>query len=56
MNNPVALREFDKEEYRKPVRSLSDADLVKGGKKLRRPVGNVVSAGPPCVFDFQLRS
>ena len=55
MNSPIALREFDEEEYRKRVRSLSDADLVKEEKKLRGLVGNVVSAGPPCVFDVELR-
>jgi len=53
--SPIAFREFDEEECRKRVCSLSDANLVKKGKQLRNLVGNVVSAGPPCVFDIELR-
>jgi len=55
MSSPIAFREFDELEYRNHVRTLSDEDLVKEGTKLRSLVGNVVSAGPPCVFDIELR-
>jgi hypothetical protein len=55
MSSPIALRQFDEDEYRNRVRTLSDEDLVKEGKMLRSLVGNVVSAGPPCVFDIELR-
>jgi len=55
MSSPIALRQFDEDEYRNRVRTLSDEDLVKEGKKLRSLVGRVVSAGPPCVFDIELR-
>jgi len=55
MNSPIALRQFDEDEYRNHVRTLPGDELVKEGKKLRGLVGNVVSAGPPCVFDQQLR-
>ena len=55
MNSPIALRQFDEEEYRNRVRSLSDDELIREGKKLRSLCGNVISAGPPCVFDQQLR-
>jgi hypothetical protein len=55
MTSPIALRQFDEDEYRNRVRPLSD-DLIKEGKKLRSLVGNVVSAGPPCVFDIELKS
>jgi hypothetical protein len=55
MSSPIALRQFDEDEYRSRVRTLSDDDLIKEGKKLRSLVGNVVSAGPPCVFDIELK-
>jgi hypothetical protein len=51
----IALREFDEHEYRNRVRTLSDDDLIKDGKKRRSLVGNIISAGPPCVFDIELR-
>ena len=55
MSSSIAFRQFDEDEYRDRVRALSDDDLVKEGKKLRSLVGNVVSGGPPCVFDIELR-
>jgi len=55
MNSPIALRPFDEDEYRERVRSLSDDDLVKEKKQLRSLCGGVVSAGPPCAFDIELK-
>jgi len=33
MNSPVALHEFDEDEYRNRVRTLSDDDLVREGEE-----------------------
>jgi hypothetical protein len=54
MNSLIALHEFEADEYRNCVRSLSDEDLVKEGKKLRFPCGDVVTA-IPSVFRMQSR-
>jgi hypothetical protein len=55
VHSPIALRPFNEDEYRDCVRSLSDDDLIKEGRQLRSLCGGVVSAGPPCVFDIELR-
>jgi hypothetical protein len=53
-NKGIALHEFDANEYRKFVRTLSDEELVKAGKRLRVLCGDVVTA-IPSVFRMQLR-
>ena len=35
MYSPIAFREFDPDEYRRFVQTLSDEELVKAGKRLR---------------------
>ena len=35
MSNPIGLREFNEAAYRKFIRTLSDEELIKGGKALR---------------------
>ena len=55
VNTPMALSPFNEDEYRDRVRVLSDDKLINEGKQLRSLCGGVVSAGPPCVFDINLR-
>jgi hypothetical protein len=56
MSSPIAIREFDADEYRKFVQTLSDEELVKAGRRPRilSGDGKIVST-TPCVFDQQLR-
>ena len=55
MSSPIALLPFNEYEYRDRVRLLSDDDLVKEDKQLRSLCSGVDSAGPPCVFDIELK-
>ena len=55
MSSSIAFNQFDQDEYRTRVRAMSDEELLRQGKLLRSLVGSVVSAGPPCVFDQQLK-
>jgi hypothetical protein len=54
MSGPIALREFSEDEYRKFIRTLSDEELIKAGKRLRILCGDVVTP-MPSPFDQQLK-
>jgi hypothetical protein len=43
MSDPIGLREFNKAAYRKLIRTLSDEELLKAGKRLRILCGDVVT-------------
>ena len=51
-----AFRQFDLDEYRKSVQAMSDEQLIKEGKTMKRLSGDgkIVSV-TPCAFDEQLR-
>jgi hypothetical protein len=53
---PIAIGSFNLDEYRKSVRTLSDEDLIKQGKKMRwlSGDGKIVST-MPCAFYKQLK-
>jgi hypothetical protein len=55
MNSPIAVSQFDEDEYRRRVRAFSDEDLIKEGKELRSLVGDAVRPGPHCVFEIELK-
>ena len=46
MSSPIAIREFDPDEYRRFVQTLSDEELVKAGKRLRSLSGEIVLTTP----------
>ena len=46
MSSPIGFREFDEDDYRKFIRTLSDEELVKVGKRLRILCGDVVIPTP----------
>jgi hypothetical protein len=46
MSSPIGFREFNEDEYRKFIRTLSDEELVKAGKRLRISCGDVVTPTP----------
>jgi hypothetical protein len=46
MSSPIGFREFSEDDYRKFIRTLSDEELVKAGKRLRILCGNVVTPTP----------
>ena len=54
MSSPIGFREFSEDDYRKFIRTLSDEELVKAGKRLRILCGDVV-APTPGTFDRQLK-
>ena len=54
MSTPIALVEFNEDDYRKFIRTLSDEELIKAGKRLRVLSGDVVTTNP-CAFDRQLK-
>jgi len=54
MSNPIGLCEFNEAAYRKFIRTLSDEELIKGGKELRILCGDVVTTTPN-TFDRQLK-
>lgn len=54
MSSPIGLREFNEDEYRRFIRTLSDGELIKAGKRLRILCGNVVTP-MPSTFDRQLK-
>jgi hypothetical protein len=54
MSNPIALLEFGEDSYRRFVRTLSDAELIKAGKRLRSLSGDVVLV-TPSAFQRQLK-
>src|SRR6267154_5829723 len=53
MSSPIGFREFSEVEYRKFIRTLSDQELLKAGKRLRILCGEVVTPTPG-TFDRQL--
>ena len=56
MYSPIAFREFDPDEYRRFVQTLSDNELVKAGKRLRFLSGNgKIVTTMPCAFYEQLK-
>jgi hypothetical protein len=54
MSSPIGFREFNEDEYRKFIRTLSDEELIKAGKRLRILSGDVVTP-TPSTFDRQLK-
>jgi hypothetical protein len=54
MSSPIALQAFDERKYREFLRTLSDEELIKAGKRLRVLCGDVVTT-TPCVFDQELK-
>ncbi len=46
MFSPIGFREFSEDDYRKFIRTLSDEELVKAGKRLRILCGDVVTPTP----------
>ena len=52
MSDPIGLREFNEAAYRKFIRTLSDEELIKAGKRLRILCGDVVTPNPS-TFDRQ---
>jgi len=43
MSSPIGFREFSEDDYRKFIRTLSDEELIKAGKRLRILCGDVVN-------------
>jgi hypothetical protein len=54
MSSPIAFCEFSEDDYRKFVRTLSDEELIKAGKRLRTLCGNVALT-TPSAFQKQLK-
>jgi len=54
MSSPIGFHEFSEDDYLKFIRTLSDEELVKAGKRLRILCGDVVTPNPS-TFDRQLR-
>ena len=54
MFSEIGFREFNEDEYRKFVKTLSDEELIKAGKRLRILCGEVVTP-IPSGFDKQLK-
>jgi len=54
MSSPTGFREFNEYEYRKFIRTLSDEELIKAGKRLRILCGDVVTP-TPSTFDQQFK-
>jgi hypothetical protein len=50
MSSPIALVEFNDDDYRKFIRTLSDEELIKAGKRLRVLCGDFVTP-VPSAFD-----
>ncbi len=53
MSSPIGLREFSEEDYRKFIRTLSDEELIRAGKRLRILCGDMVTP-MPSTFDRHL--
>jgi hypothetical protein len=51
---PIGFHEFSEDDYRKFIRTLSDEELIKAGKRLRMLCGDVVTPNPS-TFDRQLK-
>jgi hypothetical protein len=54
MSSSIGFREFSEDDYRRFIRTLSDEELIKAGKRLRVLCGDVVNT-IPCAFDRQLK-
>jgi hypothetical protein len=50
MSSPIGFREFNEDDYRRFIRTLSDQELLKAGKRLRILCGDVITA-TPSMFD-----
>jgi hypothetical protein len=55
MSSPIGLREFNADDYRKSIRTLSDDELIEAGKRLRVLRGDVVTP-MPSAFDQKLKT
>jgi hypothetical protein len=49
MSSAIGFREFSEEDYRKFIRTLSEEELIKAGKRLRISCGDVVTPTPGCL-------
>jgi len=54
MSSPIGFREFSEDDDRTFIRTLSDEELIKAGKRLRILCGEVVTPAPG-TFDRQLK-
>ena len=54
MSSPIGFREFSEDDYREFIRTLSDEELIKAGKRLRILCGDVVTPNPR-TFGRQLK-
>jgi hypothetical protein len=54
MSSPIGFREFSEHDYRKFIRTLSDEELVKAGKRLSILCGDVFTP-TLSTFDRQLK-
>jgi hypothetical protein len=41
MSSPIGYREFNEDDYREFIRTLSDEELIKAGKRLRIQQGEL---------------
>ena len=46
MSSAIGFREFSEDDYRKFIRTFSDEELIKAGKRLRILCGDVVTPKP----------
>jgi hypothetical protein len=46
MSSPIGFHEFSEDDYRKFIRTLSDEELIRAGKRLRILCGDVVISTP----------
>jgi hypothetical protein len=46
MSSPLGFHEFNEDEYRKFIRTLSDEELINAGKRLRILCSDVVTPTP----------
>jgi len=51
MYSPIGFREFSENDYRKFIRTLSDEELIKAGKRLRILCGDLVHRRPARSID-----
>ena len=54
MSSAIGFQAFSEDDYTKFIRTLSDAELIKAGKRLRVLCGDVVTP-MPSAFDRQLK-
>jgi len=56
MSSPIGFREFSEDDYRKFIRTLSDEELIKAGKRLRILCGDVVTPNLSTIRHTGLKS